>query len=72
VQTRHGLRLLPDATVAAAGADIVLQPQSEAPARSLDSELARIASRYDRPTAAYVALTMEHPWSEQQARLVQD
>jgi putative intracellular protease/amidase len=72
VQTRHGLRLRPDTTVATAGADTVLEPQSDTPARSLDSELARIASRYDRPTAAYVALIMEHPWSEQQARLVQD
>lgn len=61
VRTRHGLRLLPE-TPAGAGPDIVLEPQADAPARSLDRELARIASRYDRPTAAYVALTMEHPW----------
>jgi hypothetical protein len=40
--------------------------------RRLDRELARIASRYDTPTAAFVALTMEYSWSEQQARLVQD
>ena len=72
VQSRRGLRLRPDAPAAAAGAGIVLQPQSDAPARTSDRELARIASRYDRPTAALVALTMEYPWPGQQARLVQD
>lgn len=72
VQSRRGLRLRPDAPAAAAGADTVLQPQSDEPARTLDRELARIASRYDTPTAAFVALTMEYPWSEQQARRVQN
>lgn len=72
VQSRHGLRLRPDAPAATADAEIVLQPPSEEPVRALDGELSRIASRYDRPTAAYVALTMEHPWSEQQSRLAQD
>lgn len=72
VQSRHGLRLLPQAPAAGAGAAAVLQPQSDAPARSLDRELARIASRYDRSTAALVALTMEYPWPGQQARLVQN
>jgi putative intracellular protease/amidase len=71
VQSRRGLRLRSDAP-AAAGADTVLQPQRDEPARTLDRELARIASRYDIPTAAFVALTMEHPWSEQQARRVQN
>jgi putative intracellular protease/amidase len=72
VQSRRGLRLRPDAPAATTGTNTVLQPQSDEPARTLDRELARIASRYDRPTAAFVALTMEYPWSEQQARLVQD
>jgi len=72
VQSRHGLRLRPDAPAATAGAETVLQPPSDEPVRALDGELSRIASRYDRPTAAYVALTMEHPWSEQQSRLAQD
>jgi hypothetical protein len=72
VQSRRGLRLRPDAPAAAAGAGTVLEPQSDQPARTLDRELARIASRYDGPTAALVALVMEYPWSEQQARLVQN
>ncbi len=72
VQSRRGLRLRPEAPAAPAGADTVLEPPSDEPARSLDRELARIASRYDRPTAALVALTMEYPWPEQQAQLVQN
>lgn len=63
VQTRRGLRLRPDAPAAAA--DTVLEPQTDGPARTIDRELARIASRYDRPTAALVALQMEYPWSAQ-------
>jgi len=69
VESRHGLRLQPGT---ATGAATVLQPQGDEPARSLDRELARIASRYDRSTAALVALTMEYPWPAQQARLVQN
>lgn len=69
VESRHGLRLQPGA---AAGAATVLQPQGDEPARSLDRELARIASRYDRSTAALVALTMEYPWPAQHARLVRN
>jgi hypothetical protein len=72
VQSRHGLRLLPQALATAAGAATVLQPQGDEPVRSLDRELARIASRYDRSTATLVALTMEYPWPERQARLVQN
>jgi len=72
VQSRRGLRLRPDAPAAAAGTDTVLQLQSDQPVRTLDRELARIVSRYDGPTAAFVALTMEYPWSEQQARLAQN
>jgi transcriptional regulator GlxA family with amidase domain len=63
VQSRRGLRLRPDTPVAAAGAGSVLEPQSDQPVRTLDRELERIASRYDRPTAALVALVMEYPWS---------
>lgn len=69
VESRHGLRLQPGA---AAGAATMLQPQGDEPVRSLDRELARIASRYDRSTAALVALTMEYPWPAQHARLVRN
>ena len=67
VESRHGLRLRPGAATSAA---TVLQPQGDEPVRSLDRELSRIASRYDRSTAALVALTMEYPWPTQQSRLV--
>jgi hypothetical protein len=70
VQTRRGLQLHFDAP--ARSVAFVVEPPRDEPARVLDRELARIASRYDAPTAAYVALTMEYPWSEPQARLVQD
>jgi transcriptional regulator GlxA family with amidase domain len=67
VQSRRGLRLQPQAPAAAAGVGSVLEPQSDQPARTLDRELERIAARYDRATAAFVALVMEYPWSDQQA-----
>ena len=63
MQSRRGLRLQPDVPAAAAGTDTVLEPQSDQPARTLDRELARIASRYGDATAAFVALVMEYPWS---------
>jgi hypothetical protein len=47
-----------------AGIETVLRPQVEEPARILDRELPRMASRYDRATTALVALVMEYPWSE--------
>jgi transcriptional regulator GlxA family with amidase domain len=62
VRSRRGLRLRPDTSVADGGLDMVIQPPRDEPARAIDRELARIASRYDRPTAALVALTMEYPW----------
>ena len=62
VQSRRGLRLQPDAPATAAGNDTVLEPPSDQPARTLDRELPRIASRYGDATAAFVALVMEYPW----------
>jgi hypothetical protein len=61
VQSRRGLRLRPDAPTASAS---MLEPQRDAPAQTLDRELARIASRHGAATAALVALVMEYPWSE--------
>src|SRR6476659_4564983 len=53
VQSRRCLRLRSDAPAAAG--DPVLPPQRDGPARTLDRESPRIASRYDTPTAAFVA-----------------
>jgi hypothetical protein len=38
-------------------------PRSDAPALTIERELAQIASRFDPATADIVALTMEYPWS---------
>jgi putative intracellular protease/amidase len=71
VESLRGLHLQPDAPATAVGADVVIEPQRVQPARSLDVELPRIASRYDASTADLVGLVMEYPWSGQQARLSQ-
>ncbi len=64
VTTRHGLVIYPDTSAGVAAVDAMLPaPPSDAAALTLDRELARVASRYDRPTAAFVALTMEYPWT---------
>ena len=63
VQSRRGLRLQPDVPAAAAGNGTVLEPPGDHPARTLDRELPRIASRYGDATAAFVALVMEYPWT---------
>jgi putative intracellular protease/amidase len=64
VRSRHGLMMRPDRPIETAAVDEMLSaPQSDAPAMTLEQELPRIASRYDRPTAAIVALVMEYPWA---------
>lgn len=63
VHSRHGLALRPQAHREAVDVDRMLPPPSaDAPAATLDRELAQIASRFDRPTAEIVALAMEYPW----------
>jgi hypothetical protein len=39
----------------------------DSPALTIERELARIAARFDRPTADIVALTMEYPWGARSA-----
>ncbi len=68
VRSRQGLTLHPDRSIDAAAVDRMLPaPATEAPALTIERELARIAARYDRPTAAIVALTMEYPWTADQS-----
>lgn len=63
VHSRHGLALRPKAHNEADEVDRMLPPpRADAPAATLDRELAQIASRFDRPTAEIVALAMEYPW----------
>lgn len=65
VRSRRGLVIHPDTSAKAASVDAMLpKPPAEAAASTLDRELARMASRYDRPTAAFVALTLEYPWNK--------
>jgi len=70
VQSRRGLTLLLDAPTKSVA--FVVEPPRDQPARVIDRELSRIATRYDAPTAAFVALTMEYPWPGPQARLVKN
>jgi transcriptional regulator GlxA family with amidase domain len=64
VRSRYGLVVYPDAPAEAAAVDAMLPaPPADAVAQTLDRELARMANRYDRPTAAFVALTLEYPWT---------
>lgn len=63
VRSRHGLMIRPDGATASVPVDDMLPAlSSDAPAKTIEQELARIASRYDRPTAEIVALVMEYPW----------
>jgi transcriptional regulator GlxA family with amidase domain len=60
-RSRHGLVI--HASASAASADHMLPAlRSDAPAATLDRELAHIAARYGRPTGHIVALTVEYPW----------
>ena len=38
-------------------------PLADAPALTMERELVKIASHFDRPTADIVALVMEYPWT---------
>jgi transcriptional regulator GlxA family with amidase domain len=62
-RSKHGLIIHPHASGEHAVVDHMLPPSpSAAPARTIDRELAQIASRFDRPTADIVALVIEYPW----------
>ena len=64
VRTLNGLAIYPDQPRETARVDEMLAPPAvEAPAATLDQHLLHIVERYDRPTAGFVALTMEYPWS---------
>lgn len=63
VRSRHGLMIRPDRATGSVTVDDMLPPPSpDAPAKTIERELARIEARYDRPTAEIVALVMEYPW----------
>lgn len=67
VRSRHGLALRSGQSTGTAEVDAMFPAvHADAPAMSIEHELARIASRYDPPTASLVALVMEYPWSGEQ------
>ena len=64
VRSRHGLVIWPHRSIETASVDDILAPPStNAPAMTMERTLANIVNRYDRPTAAIVALAMEYPWA---------
>jgi putative intracellular protease/amidase len=68
IRSRHGLMIRPNTSSQAAAVDHMLPPpRSDAPALTIERELAQIATRFDPPTADIVALTMEYPWSAETA-----
>ena len=69
VRSKHGLVIHPNTSGQAAAVDHMLPPlRSDEPARTIDRELAQIASRFDRPTADIVALVIEYPWIAEATR----
>lgn len=63
IRSKYGLMIRPNTSGQAAAVDHMLPPpRSDAPALTVERELAQIASRFDSPTADIVALTMEYPW----------
>jgi putative intracellular protease/amidase len=68
VRSRYGLVVHPTTSSRAAAVDRMLPPlRRDSPALTIERELARIAARFDRPTADIVALTMEYPWGARSA-----
>jgi putative intracellular protease/amidase len=67
VVTRRGLTLLPDHVLGRNDAPRTVVPRYEhlPPVHALDASLQSIASSYGKPTAAFVALTMEYVWSNE-------
>jgi hypothetical protein len=64
VRSKHGLVVRPAASRRVARVTRVLPPpRADAPALTMERELAEIALRLDRPTADIVALVMEYPWA---------
>jgi transcriptional regulator GlxA family with amidase domain len=67
VRSKHGLLITPDAaTETAKVSEMLPPPPTTSAAALLEVELPKIAERYDLPTAAIVAQTMEYPWKTAQ------
>lgn len=62
VRGKYGLTIYPNMTQADAALHMLPSPEPTMPAQAIDRALEQIASRYGRPTAEIVALTVEYPW----------
>jgi putative intracellular protease/amidase len=67
VLSKHGLKIYPNTTQATVDHTLPA-PRSDMPARTIDRELEQIASRFGRPTAEIVALTLEYPWTPEEPK----
>ncbi len=62
VETRHGIRLIPDQATSQWPAERQVAPFSDhKPAQALDETLAAIATRYGSSTTNVVAMQLEYP-----------
>lgn len=61
LQTRHGIRILPDRVASGWPMDRTLPAIADRPALALDRALAGIAARYGGRTADFVAMQLEYP-----------
>lgn len=61
LQTRHGIRILPDRVASDWPMDRTLPAIADRPALALDHALAGIAARYGGRTADFVAMQLEYP-----------
>lgn len=69
VQTRNGIRIVPDAAAADwPGHARIATATEQRPAQALDRTLQAIAGRYGASTADMVAVQLEYPWQEAHGR----
>lgn len=61
VETKNGVRILPDQTATSWPAERLIPAINARPAKALDHALQEIAARYDERTADFVAMQLEYP-----------
>jgi putative intracellular protease/amidase len=65
ISTRRGLMLLPDREPGHDQPEVMLESSDDAPAaQALNLALEGIEARYGEPTAAFVAVQIEYPWTK--------
>lgn len=61
VETKNGIRILPDEIATSWPAERLIPPINERPAKALDQALQEIAARYGARTTDFVAMQLEYP-----------